>query len=372
MGETALVAPGMKRLNLPLTASLNTARALAAIYVVCHHLVMTSGWSGAWTNIFRFGQEAVIVFFLLSGFLIFHAEHGRVSDARGYYLRRLRRIYPALMCALMISIIIAGLNGTIVRDFNIWALLGNIAALQDVSALKPGVVVDGFLGNSPLWSLSYEVFFYLMFPLVITIYSRIGRGRTLAIIATASVIGYASYLVFPNHLSLVCAYFSVWWGGAYLADIRGNSALSIRGALPVIAALLALSIAALLGVFVFGLGDPGVFPMLPLRHFVFASACIALCASPVGVWLVRAGAHGGSPAAFVASISYGLYVFHYPVLIQWRGARTPTGLIVGLIVLIAAAYICDRKLDLILPKPRPGGWQRRDADEAEAPGTRVG
>ena len=158
-------AEARRRLPPELIIALDVVRVVAALLVVMQHV-------GPYHFAFlgplnRLGQEAVMIFFLLSGFVIYANEHNRLHDLKGYYLRRMRRIYPTFLIALFVTALIAYANGTLARDFSWWELWGNLAALQDISALKPGVIVSPFLGNDPLWSLSHEIFFYAVFPVVI-------------------------------------------------------------------------------------------------------------------------------------------------------------------------------------------------------------
>ncbi|MFZ1961913.1 MAG: acyltransferase, partial [Roseiarcus sp.] len=129
------------KLSARLTASLDAARAIAACYVVFHHVANDRGWSTGAGWLFRFGQEAVLIFFLLSGFVIFANERTRASRQTGYYLRRFRRIYPSLIAAMVVSTLIAIDNRTIAYTFSWKALLGTLASIQDLSGLKPGVIV---------------------------------------------------------------------------------------------------------------------------------------------------------------------------------------------------------------------------------------
>jgi peptidoglycan/LPS O-acetylase OafA/YrhL len=80
------------KLSLRLSAGLDVARAAAACYVVLHHVAKARGWSSGPGLALRFGQEAVLIFFLLSGFVIFSNERTRATRPSGYYLRRLRGI----------------------------------------------------------------------------------------------------------------------------------------------------------------------------------------------------------------------------------------------------------------------------------------
>ena len=120
----------------------------------------------------RFGQPAVILFFLLSGFVIFANERHRAIRPRGYFLRRLRRIYPPVLVAFVLSVVVVFDNGDLRAQFSWRELLFNLLMLQDVGETKPGVITSSFLGNGPLWTLSYEVAFYLLFPFALAAWRR--------------------------------------------------------------------------------------------------------------------------------------------------------------------------------------------------------
>jgi len=348
---TTTVQDSTRRLSGRMRVTLDVIRALAASYVVIHHVVVNSGLSGPVTYPFRFGQEAVIVFFLLSGFLIFASERSRVlGNLRGYYLRRLRRIYPLLLLAMGITAAVAWLDGALAEGFRAIDFGLNLLSLQDVSALKPGVIVDPFLGNSPLWSLSYEVFFYLVFPLVMIAW-RVSRQRAIMVVGAVSLIGYGTFLCAPNHFSLVAAYLLTWWAGAVVADLYQTNRLSIRGLLPITVWMVGLCAVAGIGAIVFGRSGAGVFPVLPLRHFAFALLCILLCGTSLAAVLIKTAQPFARPAAYIASISYGLYVFHYPLLVQWEGAHTPIGFALALILLVITAILGDRLLERVMPRP---------------------
>lgn len=350
MVSAALAPASTRRIDLPLRRSLDAVRALAAVYVVVHHVVVNSSLTGPVTYPFRFGQEAVIIFFLLSGFLIFSAEEIRVqTDLKGYYYRRIRRIYPLVISAFAVSAIVAFLDGKLAESFSTRTLVLNLFALQDVSALKLGVITDPFLGNSPLWSLSYEVFFYLVFPLVM-VARRVSRNFALATVGIVSLAGYGSYLLAPNHFSLVAGYLLVWWAGAVVADLYKTGGVRWGGLAPLMGWLTALCAVAAASLISYPEAGVGVFPLLPLRHFMFTFACIAVFLTLPRHTVIKFLSKGGTIAAFIASISYGLYVFHYPLLIQWEWAQTPLGGLVAGIALITCAILGDRVLDQIIPR----------------------
>jgi peptidoglycan/LPS O-acetylase OafA/YrhL len=329
--------------------ALDAARALAAIYVVIHHICGTRGVGGPAGLLFRFGQEAVTIFFVLSGSVIFMNEYNRVNNVGGYALRRVRRIYPALVASFIISIAVAFDNGTLIRDFKLSELLGNVFALQDVRMLKPGVWVDPFLGNSPLWSLSYEVIFYILFPGVMVLWRR-SKALTSHAVGLVSCLAYVSYVVFPNHLSLVLAYFQIWWFGAmvtWAAVQGGRSVLAARIELFWTAALCAIAAGA---VAVVGYKGVGYYPFLQLRHFALALLVVSVFFGPIGRLVGKKLGYGAAVWSFLASISYGLYLFHYPIVAQWRRPDSAIGLIGAGVLLVALAWLVDRKFNAWLPR----------------------
>ena len=126
-------------------------RGLAALYVAMGHAL---GNNTSIAFLFRFGQEAVMLFFLISGFVIeFSLSKGRDKSFSGYFIRRFVRIYGVLIPMLVISM--ATLRPDF-QDINFWRILaGNLAMLQDFGTGKPNVIVPAIFASA-LWSLHYE------------------------------------------------------------------------------------------------------------------------------------------------------------------------------------------------------------------------
>ena len=141
---------------------LDTVRAFAAMYVFLAHAFLPILKDSPLSIFFRFGQEAVMLFFLLSGFVI-HISYSRNPNIkfREYFVKRFRRIYFPIFCSYFISgIIYYYQNNTL--DFSYYQLIGNLLMLQD-NELKPGNWFVPLFDNGPLWSLSYEWWFYMLF-----------------------------------------------------------------------------------------------------------------------------------------------------------------------------------------------------------------
>ncbi len=127
---------------------LEAIRGFAAAYVVVHHARLTERPEA---RIFlSFGQEAVILFFLLSGFVIYYASRRGVGllPFAVYFSHRFRRIWPTFLISLTLAYVAFAIGAS--RPGGWGQLLGNLAMLQDFSGTKSGVWVDTYAGNTPL------------------------------------------------------------------------------------------------------------------------------------------------------------------------------------------------------------------------------
>jgi peptidoglycan/LPS O-acetylase OafA/YrhL len=340
---------------------LEAVRGFAAAYVVIHHAHLAPN-SGA-GRLLYFGQEAVVLFFLLSGFVIQYSVTSRTRsgiDVRTYLLHRFRRIYPLLIFALIAAYVSASIEMQRPAEVRWQSLLANMAMLQDVPGLKRGVWFEPYRGNSPLWSLSYEWWFYVLFiPLGLALARRPMRANVLAV--GLGVAGFASFQLMPNQISLFAGYFIIWWMGVHLArEYRATARVSLRRQAGVLAALALCAIlwcmpvlhAVINGVAI----HPGIDPVLQARHFVFATLVVCL-----GL-LWRRGALKGfawtlGPFSMVAPVSYSLYLLHVPFLsaAEALGVTSPgVRLIVVAAVLLPTCWLLEVKL-----QPRINAWTDR-------------
>lgn len=119
------------------------------------------------------GGEAVLIFFVISGFLIANnsiARWGRLGaiDARTFYVRRAARILP---CLVALVALLAALHALRVPDY---VIHGPHQSLGGATASAFGLYLNWYEGHTGylpaswdvLWSLSIEEVFYLAFPLV--------------------------------------------------------------------------------------------------------------------------------------------------------------------------------------------------------------
>src|SRR5271157_6150927 len=160
-------------------------RACAAIGVVVTHVAFQTGHSGGVDGrLFGRFDLAVAVFFALSGFLLWrgHAAAARGLGSRpstGHYLRsRVVRIMPAYLVAVVVIL-------TLLPDADHPSLTVWLANLSLTQAYVPLTLTGGL---TQMWSLSVEVSFYLALPILALLARRLPvRGRVPAIAALAAL-----------------------------------------------------------------------------------------------------------------------------------------------------------------------------------------
>jgi peptidoglycan/LPS O-acetylase OafA/YrhL len=221
-------APATRGLSKTASAHLNLARGLAAAAVAFQHLrsVLLLDWPQTSAHsllaagvyfLAKFAHPAVIVFFVLSGFLVgssgIRAVEKRTWSFPRYLLHRILRLEIVLLPALLLGLLwdnvgihllhaSALYNGgwhLLVRqgpiDLSWRVLLGNAAFVQDI-------LVPTFGTNAALWSLAYEFWYYVLFGLLVTACvrsTRLWRRLMLAalILAVAWFTGFALMFLAP-------------------------------------------------------------------------------------------------------------------------------------------------------------------------------
>ncbi len=297
---------------------LEALRGLAAMYVVFHHTIPHTIllWGLNFGYLVRFGQEAVILFFLLSGFVINYSyQNSKNKSFRSYFAKRFVRIYVPLLIIFLLTYLSTSYNAGQWVDPQLKVMLANILMLQDWAKAKPGVIVEAYLGNNVLWSLSYEWWFYMaFFPLITYIRSESVRDN---VVFCASIAAAVVYLFYPLFVVRIVMYMAIWWSGVYYAQryIAGEVG-NIRLALKPVLTLSTILAILVLNAFLAKRGGEALFfglhPVLELRHFLFALlAIVSAYAWRMASWfafdkLVK-------PFAVVAPISYVLYICHWPL-----------------------------------------------------------
>jgi peptidoglycan/LPS O-acetylase OafA/YrhL len=134
-----------------LIAPLTSLRGLAAIGVAGFHFF----YSMLQTAQFARGYLGVDLFFLLSGFILFHVYHADLSP-RAFFAARIARTWPLHLFVLLLLLPAFGRS----EAFSATALLCNLTMTQAVCGVSSS-------WNGVSWSLSAEWFAYLLFPLLL-------------------------------------------------------------------------------------------------------------------------------------------------------------------------------------------------------------
>jgi peptidoglycan/LPS O-acetylase OafA/YrhL len=307
-----------------------------------------------WVALTRLGHEAVLIFFVLSGFLVggraLELARSKGYSARKYIVDRLVRIQIPLMGAIALTVIVYWSSP---QAHDAAQIFGNFFSLQ-------GIFVPVLQGNDPLWTLSYEVWFYILGGAAAYMISH--RGFRLG----AMILVLAGIFVFTR---LNAVYLFPWVAGAVAYQWRPDKAsfgwLSV-GAFFALAGVVTFQLTKSttanpagypwgepLSVILIGLGIAVMLPhlyRLPAREG----------------WLSKSG-------TWLASFSYSLYLIHLPILTivlpsnaTKVNSRTLATNLVGIGCALLAAFLFSRIFETHGPRikawihsigrePRPGG-----------------
>jgi peptidoglycan/LPS O-acetylase OafA/YrhL len=311
-----------EKLNAGSLASslLDGIRFVAALSVVIYHM----GFE------FIPGYQAVMVFFVLSGFLISGSILSSMSNSRwswvDYIVSRLVRLWVVLIPSLVVSC------ACVLVDR--WFLEGKAfpgAALSAAVLLKNLFFLqflDGqvFAGNQPLWSLAYEFWFYAIFPLILGIFYHKGHSARLLCLALSVLLA-----VFMHSF---IEYFLIWVLGAVAVYVSGQKFTAVKPVswrfgviflLVVLMFLLSLNIRFLAT----GNNHPGAQPVQfyydAFTGLAFAGLLLLIFSSgnntPAPKWLAKT-------AEKLSGFSFSLYLTHYPLMyliVGMRKALVPPG-----------------------------------------------
>ncbi len=287
--------------------TLDSMRAISSLAVFASHIVQIF-WLplvGVHTPIYQvnslLSETAVIVFFLLSGYLIAMSIRKNIVTNSYFMLSdfaaaRAARIYPPLIFAILVSlgvfylIKLASLAGVSTPLQN----PSDLYSARDLIALKPSeiarslLMIGGLLEiNGPLWSLYIEVPLYAAAGVAAMALKGRGQiGRACAIIVFAALVW---FIVERNY-----TYYAVWWLiGAifFLYQIIRNCLVWFAG--------------SVLGIAVLYLS-----PATPTVEVVRLCAMFAISYAMFFVWTWESWW-----LEEISGISYKLYLIHFPLLI---------------------------------------------------------
>jgi peptidoglycan/LPS O-acetylase OafA/YrhL len=357
------------------TAGLDGLRAIAALSVLCLHVWLygqpnpdsptRSGLLDRVVFEFRLG---LVFFFVLSGYLLYRAFAGAALrrsavDVGRYARRRVARIVPAYYLALLGAIAL------------VWGLRGSPGVRLPDAAQLPLFFVFGqnyspetfFTLNPVTWTLCLEAAFYVSLPLIGLAAYRFARGRARAqvvLLGAIAVLGLV-YLTLDYQLGwsglagkALPAYLPVFAAGMFVAlwaeERRMRDAAPLAPLATAALVVGGFGLAILDGVWHATERTPAGNPLISILGDVPAAAGFAA--------VVAAAVAGRGPAidwmrfrplAWVGLVSYGVYLWHVPLLLFGRGHDLlPSSFLLSLavtlpVVLLVSAgswYLVERPL----------------------------
>lgn len=339
-------------------------RAFAVLGVFFYHLnwpVVKGGWLG------------VDVFFVISGYLICSLllkeleSTGRISFS-SFYLRRTRRILPALLGCLIGSFPIALLFSN--TPFFSEYIRSVVAAFFSFSNIFFWQHADYFALDShfvPLlhtWSLGVEEQFYLLIPAFFALLGYLSRGsrRAIWLLFAIGVIG--SFVLCRYGGSLLSLEFRFYmlptrmWelGMGTFVALALHKRPQIRNRTIVHEILALLSIAFL--VFVFSnytsahFGEPSLFAVAGTIVFLLTASESTIAGKALSI----------RPVRFIGNISYSLYLWHWPIIVLWNILQTrynfATSWPIHIVIILAATAVATLSWKYIeTPFRRKSNWK---------------
>lgn len=305
-----------------------------------------------------FAYLAVIVFFVLSGWLVggsFLNKLGSERPFQNYAVDRVSRLWVVLVPTFVVVLLAGAAVGVLDRaqlsfdasePYSVAAFAGNMLGLQTI-------VVPPFGANFPLWSLANETWYYVLFPLLVLVFP--GRPAGTRIAALLAIVFVARLVS-----AAILLYFSIWLLGVLFSRIRIDAGPVWRWAVTLLLACTALAIRMR------GKGD--IAPDSFLQYLLFSLIFVLFLSSmqfkrrstPVLDGLDRIG-------RFFADFSFTLYVIHVPMMLVmgrllWSlsgiGQLSPYrlshyGVYAGCyLVLVAGAYWFSRPFEANTPRVR--------------------
>ena len=354
MNRIALVSrrPTLRRLTAHQQA-LDGLRGVAVLLVIGSHLAFLLGlqpptpWLGV-NRLLQGGFIGVDIFFVLIGFLITSLILAEIMDTgqfslRRFYIRRALRLLPALYVLLAIVFVVSVWNGFPIASQ--WeatraALLYIINWFYALPLLHDGnLEVQTNIGH--LWSLAIEEQFYLIWPVIFALVSR--RRQLLSKLPFLAVI--LIIVVVVRRYSLLNAGLSTW--NIFMrTDARVDSIL-IGSLLAFIymkfdfdsRVLKIVAYSALVSLVWFMYTGPsnGILFKTGFTLIAICAAVVILASVDGSWWLSKV--LSTRLLSFVGRISYGLYLWHFPIFDYLAHHMHPGPKSIRVLVALSATFI---------------------------------
>jgi len=396
--------------RVPHLPGLDGLRALAVVAVIIYHA------NASWLHGGFLGVE---VFFVISGYLItllLIAEHERSSriNLAQFWLRRARRLLPALfvMLAMLMIYLAVPFGYPEARGRTRGDIIGGLSYLSNWYQIWVGAgytAREAFAPLRHLWSLAVEEQFYLIWPIVMVAILR--RGRThlprvalwlvgVSVLITAVV----ALLYVPGDIDSACTIDSSrgYWTVAgrcvsvndtlYLGTITRAGGLMLGAAFAMVWRPMALmrgpvkdkgtqlDVLALIGLVVLGgmmwvthLADPALTMLTGSRFDALLFRGGLLITAVATVMVIAAVTHqravagrllGNPVLTWIGTRSYGMYLYHWPIYQAIRKSAgvplTPAKFALAMLITLPLTEFSYRYIEMPIRQGRLSQWFRRE------------
>jgi len=333
-----------------LSLYLDALRLVAAVEVALFHLnsFPLLGGGRAWWN--AFGHEAVVIFFVLSGFVIRHAAEQRDGSLRAFAVSRITRVYSVAIPCLLLTWLFDQIGiraapavyaGLVTHGPDIVRLLLAGTMLNETALASVQV-----FSNTPYWSIAYEFWYYFLFG---ALFFLDGWRRVALLLLVALIAGPRILLLFP-----------IWafgWAAYVIVTRRAAPSRALSWALfllplPVLLLIEAGGVTgwehrAIAG----AIGEPGWRSGMAWSRYIVSDTLLGAAmalhligAAGIAPALWRALHRLARPIRFGAARSFTLYLLHQPamllcgaLLLRWPlGAARPWLVGAGMLAIVWA------------------------------------
>jgi peptidoglycan/LPS O-acetylase OafA/YrhL len=246
--------------------------------------------------VYDLGEEAVRLFWVISGFVFAHVYWSRDTTARDFAIARIARLYPLHFVTLLFVAILQIVSTTFAGHVQIFGNNDGWQFAQQVFLLNH---VLGFAGepsfNGPIWLVSAELFAYAVFLATLTLTKRNPLIGSLLL----AVVSYVALSLHPDGFvigqwALVCLVFF----------FAGSTCFAVYQQVHDKTAVMVATILALLGVAWVG-------HVTDSNNTVLLSLCCAIVL--IVACMENVTTHVGRGGRFLGDISYSIYLVHVPI-----------------------------------------------------------
>ncbi|MDY4993096.1 MAG: acyltransferase family protein [Succinivibrio sp.] len=293
---------------------INGLRAIAVLLVIIFHFLSFNSLTGSSVFHINGGYVGVDIFFVISGFLmtsiILRGVNNNNFKLLDFWKRRAKRICPALFTAVALTYLITFLLLVNVKDFyefNKEALLALTFVSNFRFAFSDGYFDVGSMNKILLhtWSLSVEWQFYLFYPIILLVISKMQRTLIKPVVVALFVISLALSLYYSQDNSYFLLHTRAWellaGGIVYLFPLNKLQLLSYKKKLLIEILGLILIVSILFRT------DSKIWSTLVVLPSVLGAMLVIATNNEKSIL-------SNKPMQYLGELSYSLYIYHWIVL----------------------------------------------------------